>query len=112
MKKENNGRDNIENSKKNYLLVENHPLDDEYKAYRDSLIFYKECPACHYLQGMIFLGISFFSLVRLQFLWNSLKWKSVGAYFFFSIFSGSVGFYKISYSYHIYISQGKVYKRN
>ncbi len=84
------------------------PLAEEYRDYRNSLIFYKECAACHYAQGMVFLGLGFFTAIRMQFLWSTLKWRTILGYSMLSIISSSIGLYKFSYAYHIFQAQGKI----
>ena len=84
--------------------------DEEYKNYRNSLIFYHECPACHYAQGMIFFGIGFFSAVRMQFIWSTLNLKQILLYSTISLGASSLGLYKFTYAYHVYTVQGKMKK--
>lgn len=115
MKLENSNKYFTKNSDNNNLTNETQQKseisEEEYEEYRKSLIFYRECPACHYIQGTISLGIGFFTIVRLQFLWQSLKWRGKAGYFLiFAVFS-AFGFYKISYAYHIFVSQGKMKKK-
>lgn len=88
------------------------PLNKEYEDYRKSLIFIRECPACHYAQGMVLLGVAFFSAVRMNFLWRSLNWKKTLGYSSLCAVFSAFGFYKISYAYHIFQIQGKVKKGN
>ncbi len=84
--------------------------DQEYEDYRKSLIFYRECPACHYAQGMIFLGIGFFTAVRMQFIWQSLSMKQVTGYSTLSLIMSSLAVYKFTYAYHIFQLQGRIKK--
>ncbi len=88
------------------------PQEEEYEKYRNSLIFYRECAACHYVQGMVLLGLGFFSAVRLQFLWSSIKIKSVIGYSLFTLIASTLGVYKISYAYHVFQAQGEMIKHN
>jgi hypothetical protein len=93
-------------------LNEEDHLQEQYVEYRKSLIYYKECPACHYVQGMVFLGIGFFTAIRLQFIWASLKWPGIFKYALFSIIFSSIGVYKITYAYHVFQSQGNLRKKH
>ena len=86
------------------------PLEEEYKQYRNSLKFYKECAACHYAQGMVFLGIGFFTAIRMQFVWNSLRRRDVLGYSVLSLIMSSLGLYKFSYAYHVFQAQEKMKK--
>ena len=84
--------------------------DLEYENYRKSLVFYRDCPACHYAQGMVFLGIGLFTAVRMQFLWSSLNRKQILGFGSLSLLMGSIGIYKFSYSLHVFNLQGKIRK--
>lgn len=82
--------------------MEDKTLEKEYEAYRKSLSVFKECPACHYIQGLLLFGGSLFSASRMHFLWNSLRWKDVAKYITISAVTTLVGTYKVTYAYHIY----------
>ena len=102
-----------EDKEKNPTNIDN--IDDDftqqdYEDYRKSLIFYRECPACHFIQGMIFLGAGFFTAVRMQFIWQSLNWKQISFLCPLSLFMSSLGVYKFTYAYHIFNLQGRVRK--
>ncbi len=86
------------------------PIDteDEYTNYRKSLIFFHECAACHYAQGMLLFGVGFFTAIRMQFIWRELNWKQALRYSAVSLIASSMGMYKFSYAYHIFQAQGKI----
>jgi hypothetical protein len=77
-------------------------LDKEYMDYRKSLMFFHECAACHYAQGMIFFGIGFFAAIRMHFIWQELNWKQVIKY------SAII----LSTTSHVFQAQGKMKKYN
>jgi hypothetical protein len=84
--------------------------EDEYDKYLKSLVFKKECAACHYLQGTIFLGISLFTAFRTQFIYNTLTKGKILTFSGLSIATLLISFYKFSYSYHIYKNQTQYMK--
>jgi hypothetical protein len=87
-------------------------LEKEYTDYRNSLMFFHECAACHYAQGMIFLGIGFFAAIRMHFIWQELNWKKVVKYSAIILSTTSFGLYKFSYAFHVFQAQGKMKKYN
>jgi hypothetical protein len=84
--------------------------EKELEDYRNSLIFTRECPACHYAQGIVFLGVGFFTAIRMQFIWQSLNWKQILGFSSLSIIASSLGVYKFSYAFHIFQLQGRIKK--
>jgi hypothetical protein len=77
-------------------------LEREYEVYRNSLILKKECPACHYIQGILLTGASLFLFTRMKFIWNTLNYKQISTYSLGSLACGVIGFYKFTYAYHIF----------
>lgn len=76
-------------------------LDKEYEDYKNSIKLKYECSGCHFLQGVICMGISLFSAARARFLWEHLKAKNIVKYAAATMFFSSVGIYKVSYAYHV-----------
>jgi hypothetical protein len=93
---------NKEDTTSDSININNKNLDYEYDNYRKSLVFIKECPACHYIQGMIFAGISIFTAARMQFIWQSLKWRHILLYTGICLGSSLMATYKVTYAYHVY----------
>ena len=58
----------------------------------------KECALCHYTQSVIFLGASWFTLVRIHFIRKELSFGKKVIGLFASLALGSYGFHKADYA--------------
>ena len=106
-------KDNLESINKDSItqpILDPMEEEEEYTNYRKSLIFTHECPACHYAQGMILLGVGFFTALRMQFIWRSLNYKQIMQNSAITLIASSLGIYKFTYAFHVFQVQGKVKK--
>lgn len=89
----------IENNNFYDMTSENNQdiTSEEYEKYKKYLMIRKECPSCHFIQGLIFSGIGFFCFVRIHHFKSLMTRKDI--FRLFSIGSPSIGFgiYKFSY---------------
>ena len=113
-KLENFNEDEMNNSydSSNSNNVDGELLKEEYEKYKNYLMIKKECPACHFIQGMIFTGIGFFCLVRMHHFRGTFTKRDFLKLFAIAAPSCAFGVYKFSYANYIFGVQSKIDQMN
>lgn len=92
--------------------LDNDSLKEEYEKYKNYLMVKKECPACHFIQGMIFTGIGFFCFVRMHHFRQTFSKSDFLKLFIIAAPSSSFGVYKFTYANYIFGVQSKIDQMN
>jgi len=99
-------KNNIKNDIEEELLIE------EYERYKNYLMIKKECPACHFIQGMIFSGIGFFCFIRMHHFRETFSRNDFLKLFAIAAPSLIFGIYKFSYANYIFGVKSKMDQLN
>ncbi len=111
LKKDNEYLGNSKNSSSD-INMEDDLFKEEYEKYKNYLMIKKECPACHFIQGMIFTGVGFFCLVRMHHFRNTFSRTDFLKMFVIATPSSAFGIYKFSYANYIFGLKNKMDELN
>jgi len=96
----------------NKITLDGELLNEEYEKYKNYLMVKKECPACHFIQGMIFTGIGFVCMVRMHHFRETFNKIDFLKLFAIAAPSSAFGVYKFSYANYIFGVQSKMDQLN
>ena len=96
------------NLNKNKDNLEEEILNEEYEKYKNYLMIKKECPACHFIQGLIFSGIGFFCFARMHHFRSTFVRNDFLKLFLIATPSFGLGIYKFTYANYIFGVKSKM----